>query len=178
MILKIYLYDYNKNVQCQLYAYSKAYIDNELYMKQSIFIAFVLYPCYNLYIPSCKFHLTIAVTYISWGQILIDSCQIQKPWTTCYSISLHLMISRFNVLTRLVCQCCSFFVMDDLNPLPHTTILQQTTLNVVCQKIENLHNWMDNLWQKVENIVAKGEIAHFVPFFFCHHVFKKPSAAG
>ena len=82
-------------------------------------------------------------------------------------------------------------------------ILQQTTLNVFCQKIEtydkkskhcgkrrnytlcaissfvtmfsksqieNLYNWMDNLWLKVENIVAKG-------VFFCHYVFKKPSAA-
>ena len=46
-----------------------------------------------------------------------------------------------------------------LNPFPHKTILQQTTLNVFCQNIENLHNWMDNLWRKAENIVAKGEIA-------------------
>ena len=30
---------------------------------------------------------------------------------------------------------------------------------------------MDNLWLKVENIVAKGEIAR------CHYVFKKLSAA-
>ena len=36
---------------------------------------------------------------------------------------------------------------------------------------------MDNLWQKVENIVAKGEIARFVQFLFCHYVFKKLSAA-
>ena len=57
------------------------------------------------------------------------------------------------------------------NPFPHTTILQQTTLNVFCQNIENLHNWMDNLWQKMKNIVAKGEIACFVT------VFKKLSAA-
>ena len=35
---------------------------------------------------------------------------------------------------------------------------------------------MDNLWLKVENIVAKGEIARFVHFFFCHYVFKKLSA--
>ena len=33
---------------------------------------------------------------------------------------------------------------------------------------------MDNLSLKVGNIVAKGEIA---PFFFCHYVFKKLSAA-
>ena len=30
-----------------------------------------------------------------------------------------------------------------LNPFPHMTILQQTTLNVFCQNIENLHNRMD-----------------------------------
>ena len=39
-------------------------------------------------------------------------------------------------------------------PLPHTTILQQTTFN--SQKIENR--------LKVENIVAKGEIARFEQF--------------
>ena len=32
-----------------------------------------------------------------------------------------------------------------LNPFPHTTILQQTTLNIFCQKLENLYNYMDNL---------------------------------
>ena len=65
-----------------------------------------------------------------------------------------------------------------LNSFPHTIILQQTTLNVFWQNIENLHNWMDNLWQKVENIVAKGEIARFVQFLLLsHYVFKKLSAA-
>ena len=44
------------------------------------------------------------------------------------------------------------------------TILTRTTLNILCQKIENLFNWMDNLWLKVENIVAKGEIACFEQF--------------
>ena len=69
---------------------------------------------------------------------------------------------------------CNMFVLSNkqwvrqhlryvlVNPFPHTTILRQTTLNVFCQKMENLHNWMDNLWLKVENIVAKGEIARFV----------------
>ena len=60
-----------------------------------------------------------------------------------------------------------------INPFPHTTILQQTTLNVFCQNIENLHNWMDNVWQKVENIVAKGEIACFVQFFLLSLCFQK-----
>ena len=36
---------------------------------------------------------------------------------------------------------------------------------------------MDNLWLKVENIVAKGEIACFEQFLFCHYVFNKSSAA-
>ena len=40
-------------------------------------------------------------------------------------------------------------------PHPHTTILQQTTLNKFCLITENLYNWMDNLWLKVESIVAK-----------------------
>ena len=46
----------------------------------------------------------------------------------------------------------------------HIRPLLQTTLNICCQKIENLFNWMDSLWLKVENIVAKGEIARFEQF--------------
>ena len=56
-----------------------------------------------------------------------------------------------------------------INPFPHTKILQQTTLNIYCPKIENLYNWMDNLWLKVGNIVALGAIASFVTMFpKCH----------
>ena len=36
---------------------------------------------------------------------------------------------------------------------------------------------MDNIWLKVENIVAKGEMLVLSNFFFCHYDFKKPSAA-
>ena len=36
---------------------------------------------------------------------------------------------------------------------------------------------MDNLWLKVENIVAKVEIAQNEQFYFCQHVFKNVSAA-
>ena len=71
-----------------------------------------------------------------------------------------------------------------LNPFPHTTILQQMILNIFCQKlenlynwmdpkIENLYNWMDNLWLKVENIVAKGEIARFEQFLLLSLCFQK-----
>ena len=42
-----------------------------------------------------------------------------------------------------------------------TLILQQMTLNIFCQNMENLYNLMDNLSLKVENTVAKGEIARF-----------------
>ena len=66
-----------------------------------------------------------------------------------------------------------FFLGSVFNPFPHTTYLQQTTLNVFCQNIENLHNWMDNLWQKVEHIVAKGEIACFVQFLLLSLCFQK-----
>ena len=34
-----------------------------------------------------------------------------------------------------------FYILNPLlNPFPHTANLQQTTLNVFCQKVENLHN--------------------------------------
>ena len=56
---------------------------------------------------------------------------------------------------------------------PHTTILQQTTLNMFCQKKESLYNWMDNLWLKVENIVSKGEIAWFEQFLLLSQCFQK-----
>ena len=69
--------------------------------------------------------------------------------------------------------CCVCVRSGILNPFPHTTILQQTTLNVFCQKIENLHNWIDNRWQKVENIVAKGEIACFLQFLLLSLCFIK-----
>ena len=60
-----------------------------------------------------------------------------------------------------------------VNPFPHTTILQQTTLNIFCQIMENLYNWMDNLWLKVENIVTKREIARFVQFLLLLLCFQK-----
>ena len=48
-----------------------------------------------------------------------------------------------------------------VNPFPHATLLQQTTFNIFCQKIENLCNWMDNPWLKVENIVTKKRNCSF-----------------
>ena len=65
-----------------------------------------------------------------------------------------------------------------LNPYPHTTILQQTNLNIFCQNIENLYYWRDNLWLKVENIVAKGEMAHFEQFLHLSLCFQKAVSAA
>ena len=67
-------------------------------------------------------------------------------------------------------------VSNVFNPFPHTTILQ-TTLNIFCQKMENPYNWKDNLWLKVENIVAKGEITHFEQFCLWPQCFQKSSSA-
>ena len=63
--------------------------------------------------------------------------------------------------------------LNHINPLPHTTILQQTTSNIFCQKIENLYNWIDNLWLKVENIVSKEEIVRFEQFLLLSLCFQK-----
>ena len=42
------------------------------------------------------------------------------------------------------------------------------------KNIENLHNWMDNLWQKMEKTLWQKEKLHVLcNFFFCHYVFKK-----
>ena len=46
-------------------------------------------------------------------------------------------------------------------------------LNIFCKKIENLYNWMDNLCIKVQNIVAKGEIARFEQFLLLSVCFQK-----
>ena len=66
-----------------------------------------------------------------------------------------------------------YFCLDVFNPFSHTTILQQTTLNIFCQNIENLYNWMDNQRLKLENIVAKGEIARFEQFLLLSLCFQK-----
>ena len=93
---------------------------------------------------------------------IICKCEMVKV----YFIFMYFYLSNIKFCILLI--FCGCFV----NPFPHTTILQQTTLNVFRQKLENLYNWMDNLWLKVENIVSKGEIARVVQFFFCHYVFK------
>ena len=61
-----------------------------------------------------------------------------------------------------------------VNPFPHTTILKQTTLNIFCQKMKNLYNWMDNLWLKVDTLWQKvcsfWAISSFVAMFLKSHL--------
>ena len=61
---------------------------------------------------------------------------------------------------------CSEFAMNILYKLTISLIQQfcSRRLNIFCQNMEKFYNWMDNLWLKVENIVAKGEIARFEQF--------------
>ena len=87
---------------------------------------------------------------------------------------LRIFVKKF--LTGVLCTAVLLFpytLIMIFNPFPHTTILLQTTLNIFCQKIENLYNWMDNLWPKVENIVAKGEIARSEQFLLLSLCFQK-----
>ena len=59
-----------------------------------------------------------------------------------------------------------------LTLFPLATNLQQKTEHIL-SKNRNLHNWNDNLWLKVENIVAKGEIACFEQFLLLSLCFQK-----
>ena len=66
------------------------------------------------------------------------------------------IVKIFHFLTSIV--CLQGYYLCQLGHLLNP-------LNIFCQEMENLDNWMDNLWLKVENIVAKGEIARFVTLF-------------
>ena len=69
---------------------------------------------------------------------------------------LHLLSSNHKVLTlSLIRQFCS------------------RRLRTYFVKNRKFYNWMDNLWLKVENIVAKGEIAHFDQFLLLSLCFQK-----
>ena len=42
--------------------------------------------------------------------------------------------------------------------------------------MDNLHKWTCDYWNKVENNVAKGEIARFEQFLLLQHCFQNSSA--
>ena len=89
-----------------------------------------------------------------------------------HSVSPLLTLFFKNLLTAAEASNC-VCMRETVNPFPHTTILQQTTLNIFCQIMENLYNWTDNLWLKVENIVTIGEIARLVQFLLLSLCFQK-----
>ena len=76
----------------------------------------------------------------------------REPWLTLrnYQNGGYVVNNTVTHETNLTCYMCygiiRVIVFDNIlwfNPFPHTTILQQTTLNIFCQKIKNI---MDNLW--------------------------------
>ena len=126
------------------------------------------------------FHTSIIISHyiwyvihvILWAQMAILSflqpiqiqlCQRVTNWHTCKQHCLLLSCQELSSHNKI--EFPGFWIWKSLlNPFSHTTISQQTTFNIFCHKIENLYNWMDNLWPKVENIVTKGEIARFKQF--------------
>ena len=72
----------------------------------------------------------------------------------------------------------SHYMLWYINPFPHTTNLQQTTLKTLCQKPEKSLYIKVYLLTKYENIVAKVEIAHFEQLLLLSQCIQKSSAAG
>ena len=65
-----------------------------------------------------------------------------------------------------------------VNAFPHTTNLQQMSLKLsIHHKIENLYKWKYDFFNRVEIIVANGEIAHYEQFLLLLQWFQKSSAA-
>ena len=65
-----------------------------------------------------------------------------------------------------------------LTIIPHTTNLQQMTLKTISQiSMKTCLRMKEQLLNKVENIVTKGDIAHFEQFLLLSQYFQKSSAA-
>ena len=67
---------------------------------------------------------------------------------------------------------CSFF-----NLFPHKANLQQTTLNMSSKRYGKSRLIVGLVLKKVENILAKGEIARLEQFLLLSRCFQKSSAA-
>ena len=59
-----------------------------------------------------------------------------------------------------------------INPFPHDKILDQTKLKAFAHDKLNVTKMIISVFDRVENIVGKGEIAFTSNFSFSHHVFK------
>ena len=61
-----------------------------------------------------------------------------------------------------------------VNPFPHDKILNQTKLKAFADDKLNVTKMIISVFDRVENIVGKGEIACTSNFSFSYNVFKKP----
>ena len=59
------------------------------------------------------------------------------------------------------------------NPFPNDKILDQTKLKAFADQKLNVTKMIISVFDRVENIVGKGEIACTSNFFFSHNVFKR-----
>ena len=60
-----------------------------------------------------------------------------------------------------------------VNPFPHDKILDKTKLKAFVDDKLNVTNLTISVFDRVENIVGKGEIARVSNFSFSHNVFKR-----
>ena len=65
------------------------------------------------------------------------------------------------------------FSTISLNAFPHVKILDQTKLKAFADDKLNITNMIISVFDRVENIVGKGEIACTSNFSFSHNVFKR-----
>ena len=63
--------------------------------------------------------------------------------------------------------------IECLNPFPHDKILDQTRLKTFADDKLNVTKMIISVFDRVENIVGKGEIARTSNFSFFHNVFKR-----
>ena len=64
---------------------------------------------------------------------------------------------------------------DSFNPFPHDKILDQTKLKAFADDKLNVTKMIIYVFDRVENIVGKGEIACTSNFSFSHNFFQKAS---
>ena len=64
-------------------------------------------------------------------------------------------------------------ISGNINPFPHDKILDQTKLKAFADDKLNVTKILISVFDRVENIMGKGEIACTSNFSFSHNVFKK-----
>ena len=67
----------------------------------------------------------------------------------------------------------NYHLVDYLNPFPHNKILDMTKLKAFADDKLNVTKMIICVFDRVENIVGKGEIACTSNFSFSHNAFKR-----